>query len=194
MSQPYLILLVAQQDLTISLSICDFSEMSQTSLNFHDIHSQGFCISLYFMLDQMFSTKCRKKTSLAKYNVLLSVDSFFPRNMELFPGVTLHLHTTVIHAFLIKRFHSLLGAYLVSFSAHVVRPSNVLGPPAPCFNKTLVKGTATLTEMKDQFSERALLIIAGFLQGFFLHKLSHTSLQSLILRAVLCIAPYQKKT
>lgn len=181
MSQPYLILLVAQQDLTISLSICDFPEMSQTSLNFHDIHSQGFCISLYFMLDQMFSTKCRKKTSLAKYYVLLSVDSFFPRNMELFPGVTLQLHTTVIHAFLIKRFHSLLGAYLVSFSAHVVTPSNVLG-------------TATLTEMKDQFSERAPLIIAGFLQGFFLHKLSHTSLQSLIFRAVLCIAPYQKKT
>lgn len=102
MSQPYLILLVAQQDLTISLSICDFPEMSQTSLNFHDIHSQGFCISLYFMLDQMFSTKCRKKTSLAKYYVLLSVDSFFPRNMELFPGVTLQLHTTVIHAFFNK--------------------------------------------------------------------------------------------
>lgn len=81
------------------------------------------------------------------------------------------MHIMAMQAFVIKRTScSSSELYLLSFSAHGGASRTVLGPLPPLSHKTL-KGPTTSTHMKDQFSERALLIAFWLSTEFFGQKL-----------------------
>lgn len=87
------------------------------------------CISCW---TRCISIEYRKRSLLG--------DSFSPRKMEIFPGVTLQMHILALQAFVRKRIScSSLELYLLSFSAHGGTSSNVLGPLPLLFHKTLSK-------------------------------------------------------
>lgn len=76
--------------------------------------------------------ECRKRPLLG--------DSFSPRKMEIFPGITLQMHIMALQTFVIKRILCCLSdlyflSFFLSFSALAGTSSNVLGPLGPLFNE-----------------------------------------------------------
>lgn len=117
------------------MPICDFSEirlrylLAFTASILRIFVSLPVCTSCW---TRCISIECRKRSLLG--------DSFSPRKMEIFPGVTLQMHILALQAFVRKRIScSSLEQYLLSFSAHGGTSSNVLGPLPPLFHKTLSK-------------------------------------------------------
>lgn len=84
--------------------------------------------------------------------------SFFPRKMEIFPGITLKMHIMALQAFVITRISCCSSdLYFLSFSAHAGTSSNALGPLTPIFHERHI-------------FERALLISYWLSADFFWAK------------------------
>lgn len=162
-------LLLILQSTTVWLSICDLSEIwlryllaSMASI-LRIFVSPSVCISCW---TRCILIECRKGPLLG--------DSFSPRKMEFFPGISLQMHIEALQAFVTKRIlRCPSDVYFLPFSAYAGTSSNVLGPRPPLFHER-------------HFFERALLISYWLSADFFEQKQWYTLSESLILSYLHC--------